>query len=418
MSNSEVISKKVAQLYNTYPFPPDPLLDEPPPGYNWRWSWLAAYNFCTGQKPPSEEIRILDAGCGTGVGTEYLIHLNPSAEIVGVDLSEGALAMAQERCHRSGVAPSHKRKLEFHQLNLKEADKLPGEFQLINCVGVLHHMANPHLGIKSLAAKLAPGGLMHIFVYAELGRFEIRLVQEAIALLQGSKRGNYQDGVKVGRELFANLPENNRLVKRDKERWALENHRDGYFADMYVHPQEIDYNIHSVFQLIDASGLDFVGFSNPGYWNLSRLVGKSPELLARAKDLSQRDRYRLIELLDPEITHYEFFLTRPPLPQADWSNDEVLLTAFAQLNPCIQGWPSRAILNYDYQLVNLSEAEFQFLQAITENSGQLNLGEILAQTPLELEKVRSLQQQQLIILSYLRTPRAGRQRRLLRKASQ
>ena len=399
MTDSQKISSAVAELYNTYPFPPDPLLDEPPPGYNWRWNWLAAYNFCTGQKPPREDIRILDAGCGTGVGTEYLIHLNPQAEIVGVDLSEGALATAKERCHRSGVAINHQPKIEFHQLNLEEAGTLPGEFELINCVGVLHHMANPYLGIKSLASKLAPGGLMHIFVYAELGRFEISLVQEAIALLQGEKRGDYQDGVWVGRELFTHLPENNRLVKREKERWSLENHRDGYFADMYVHPQEIDYNIDSVFELINASGLDFVGFSNPQYWNLERLVGKSPELLARAKTLEGRDRYRLIELLDPEITHYEFFLCRPPLPQADWSMDASLLSAIPQLNPCIQGWPSRAIFNYDYQIVNLSEEEFEFIQACEEHSGKLTLREILAKTPLELEKVRSLQKQQLIILA-------------------
>lgn len=49
MSDSQAISAAVAKLYNTYPFPPEPLLDEPPPGYNWRWNWLTAYSFCTGQ---------------------------------------------------------------------------------------------------------------------------------------------------------------------------------------------------------------------------------------------------------------------------------------------------------------------------------------------------------------------------------
>ena len=77
----------VQSLYNTYPFPPEPLLNEPPPGYNWRWQWTAVHNFCTGRKPSRQTIRILDAGCGTGVGTEYLACLNPDAEICGVDLS-------------------------------------------------------------------------------------------------------------------------------------------------------------------------------------------------------------------------------------------------------------------------------------------------------------------------------------------
>ena len=90
---------------------------------------------------------------------------------------------------------------------------------------------------------------------------------------------------------------------------------DEYFADMYVHPQEIDYNIETLFELIDASGLEFIGFSNPGFWQLDRLLSKAPDLIERAKGLSDRQRYRLIELLDPEVTHYEFFLGRPPLTQ-------------------------------------------------------------------------------------------------------
>jgi len=41
---------------------------------------------------------------------------------------------------------------------------------------------------------------------------------------------------------------------------------------MYVHPQEIDYNIETLFKLIDTSGLEFLGFSNPAYWQKDRLL--------------------------------------------------------------------------------------------------------------------------------------------------
>jgi len=403
METSQDTSAAVERLYDTYPFPPEPLLDEPPPGYNWRWNWLAAYNFCTGQKPPRQDIRILDAGCGTGVGTEYLVHLNPQASVVGIDLSSGALSVATERCRRSGAA-----RVEFHHLSLYDAAQLEGEFELINCVGVLHHLPDPIRGIQSLAAKLAPGGLMHIFVYAELGRWEIQLMQKAIALLQGNQRGDYTDGVQVGRQIFASLPENNRLVKREKERWSMENHRDANFADMYVHPQEIDYNIDTVFELIGASGLEFIGFSNPRSWQLERLLGKNSELMERAEKLSDRERYRLIELLEPEsVTHYEFFLGRPPLTKADWSSDEALLAAIPERSPCMDGWPSKSLFNFDYQIIKLSEKEFEFLQACDENSTPSNLpykgkarmvGEILAGVGLGLEEMRSLLHQQLIML--------------------
>ena len=220
MSDSQQISAAVAKLYDTYPFPPEPLLDEPPPGYNWRWNWLTAYAFCTGQKPLRQDVRILDAGCGTGVGTEYLVHLNPEATVTGIDLSAGALAVAKERCQKSGAT-----RAEFHHLSLFDAEQLSGEFDLINCVGVLHHTPDPIGGIQALAKKLAPGGLLHVFVYGELGRWEIKLMQEAIALLQGDRRGDYKDGVAIGRQIFANLPENNRLRQREQERWSLENQR-------------------------------------------------------------------------------------------------------------------------------------------------------------------------------------------------
>ncbi|MCA6540671.1 MAG: class I SAM-dependent methyltransferase, partial [Pseudanabaena sp. M037S2SP2A07QC] len=348
-------------------------------------------------KPTIDNIRILDAGCGSGVSTEYLVHLNPEATVIGIDLSEGTLAVAKERCQRSGAT-----RVEFHHLSLFDADQLEGEFDLINSVGVLHHTSDPIRGIQALANKLAPGGLLHIFVYGELGRWEIRLMQEAIALLQGDKRGDYVDGVKIGREIFANLPENNALRRREKERWEMENTQDACFADMYVHPQEIDYNVNTLFELIDASGLEFLGFSNPHVWDLDRLIGKVPNLVERSQHLSERQRYRLIEVLDPQtISHYEFFLARPPIPKQTWETDADLLVAVPEPSPCIYGWKdSPNFFDYNYQLVKIGDAAWKFLRACDENqTRQQTVAEILQSVDASLEDVRSLQKQQVILLN-------------------
>ncbi len=388
------VSQTVANLYDTYPFPPQPLVDEPPLGYNWRLNWQTAYHFCMGRTPDWQDIRILDAGCGTGCGTEYLVYLNPKAQVTGIDLSAGALDVARERCRRSGTD-----RAEFHQLSLFDVDQLPGQFDLINCVGVLHHTPDPIRGIKALADKLAPGGILHIFVYAELGRWEIKLMQEAIALLQGDQRGDYRDGVAIGRKVFESLPDTNRLKVREQERWSMENHKDECFADMYVHPQEIDYNVNTVLDFADASGLEFIGFSNPNLWDLDRLIGKSPELMERAKTLSMRDRYRLTEILDPSsFTHYEFFLAKPPFTQTDWSDDATLLRAIPDRSPCMEGWESQMIFNYEYQIVNLSDDEFAFLKACDGNTDQ-TVAAIVSATGTSLDKVRSMQRQQLILLT-------------------
>lgn len=389
------ISQAVQSLYDTYPFPPEPLLDEPPPGYNWRWHWEAAYSFCTGQMPSRRDIRILDAGCGTGVSTDSLVHLNPQAQVTAIDLSSGALKVAIERCQRSGAD-----RVEFQHLSLFDVDRLEGQFDLINSVGVIHHTPDPTRALQALANKLAPGGLMHIFVYGELGRWEIKLMQQAIALLQDDKRGDYRDGVKIGREIFASLPETNRLRKREQDRWEIENHRDECFADMYVHPQEIVYNIETLFELIDAAGLEFVGFSNPEFWNLERLLADAPAALAKAKQLDLRQQYRLLELLDPEVAHYEFFLAKPPLPQQiDWSQDELLLAATPYRHPCLEGWESQHVFNCDWKLINLTDAEFAFLKAGDRDRVQpLSVGEMLQSIDLSLTSVRSLLADKLIML--------------------
>lgn len=396
MTTSDNIHSAVANLYNAYPFPPEPLHDEPPLGFNWRWNWIAAHSFCTGRKPASGKIRILDAGCGTGCGTEYLVYLNPEAEVTAIDISEGALAVARDRCSRS-VGDVGGDRLSFQQMPLENAAELPGQFDFINCVGVLHHLPDPVKGLQALAAKLAPGGIFHIFVYGELGRWEIALMQKAIALLQEGDRGDYQQGVAIGRQLFATLPEANRLVKREKERWAHDNQRDATFADMYVHPQEFDYNIESLFAFIDASGLEFVGFSNPRFWQPERLLADAPELLARAQNLSDRERYRLLELLDPEgATHYEFFLAKPPLPRQDWSDDAAFLAAIPERHPCLEGWEGKSLFNCDFELVPLSDTEFEVMKAC---DGRRPLGELLAATGLELEAARSLFARRLLVLA-------------------
>ncbi len=391
MNDTNRITQAVQNLYNTYPFPPEPLTDGAPPGYNWRWSVPAAHHFALGWVPATgADLAILDAGCGTGVGTDYLAHLNPTARVTGIDLSGAALGIAQERVARSGVGD----RVQFRQLSLMDIQQLDQQFQYINCVGVLHHLPDPQAGLRALAAVLAPAGLMHVFVYALWGRWEIRLMQKAIGLLQPP--GDYPAGVALGRQLFAHLPAENRLVRRERERWALDNVQDATFADMYVHPQETNYTVQTLFDLIADSGLEFLGFSNPRYWQLERLLAPLPEWLETARRLPQRQQYELVEALDPELTHFEFFLGRPPLTRCDWGDPALLRRATPRRSPYVMGWPGRSLLDYDYQAVDLTPVQEQIL---ARSTGGVTVGELCTQMQeATLEQVQDLHQRQLLWL--------------------
>ncbi|MEO0852656.1 MAG: class I SAM-dependent methyltransferase, partial [Cyanobacteria bacterium J06648_11] len=336
--------------------------------------------------------------CGSGAGTEYLVFQNPEAEVWAFDLSEKALAIAKERC-----AKFESDTLHFQHLSIDDIDRIPGQFDFINCVGVLHHLPDPQAGLNAIARKLAPGGIAHIFVYGELGRWEIQLMQRALRLLVSGDEGRSIDsvaqlktGLSVGRELFDILPESNRIVQQEKARWSMENGNDECFADMYLHPQEVDYNCNTLFEWIDNSGLEFVRFSNPQFWQADRLFGQAPEILATVNALPERKRYRAIELLDPTPAHYEFYLTKPPLERVTWT-PESRLEAIAHRSPCIWMWPGPSVMNYDCQPISLSPAA---QQCLTMADGSRTVREIQAEldAPLTSDQLAALQGVYLLLL--------------------
>ena len=83
---SDAATPVVSAFYDRFPFPGDPLQDGPPPGYNWRWCHRSVLGLRSTDELPDlaqSGPRILDAGCGTGVSTDYLCHLNPGADVAG-----------------------------------------------------------------------------------------------------------------------------------------------------------------------------------------------------------------------------------------------------------------------------------------------------------------------------------------------
>jgi SAM-dependent methyltransferase len=97
--------------------------------------------------PFSGEERALDVGCGTGALAYALApHVR---EVVGVDRSADLLAAARER------APANATFIEG------DATALPfgwGEFDLVGCLRVLHHVRRPELVVAELARVMRRGG--------------------------------------------------------------------------------------------------------------------------------------------------------------------------------------------------------------------------------------------------------------------
>ena len=375
-SSTDAATPVVSAFYDRFPYPGDPLQDGPPPGYNWRWNLRSVDQAVFGvSKPPlssAPPLRILDAGCGTGVTTDYLCHLNPGADVLAVDISPGALEVARERLQRSEAATvvSSLRQEQRSLLDLQGE----GPFDYINSVGVLHHLDDPSAGLKALGDLLAPTGLIHLFLYADAGRWEIHRVQRSLTQLSV---GTGSEGLALGRQLFEDLPADNRLRRHHEQRWSVDCAADANFADMYLHPQETSYNLRGLLTYLEASGLHFAGFSNPGVWDPARLL--QGELLERARSLPQLDQWLLVEELDPDISHFEFFVSAAPVIHKRWDDDEELLAAFGERQPCLWGWPSTSMLGPDLEPLSIEPEALELLKAVDQQPqtplGSLGFGE-------------------------------------------
>ena len=96
----------------------------------------------------SENIKILDVGCGDGIFTfELLRKINPK-EIVAFDCAGEAIKVAN-----NAIEEKDKKRIRFLTRSVYDAHKIfkKNSFDVIVIRGVLHHLINPKRAVKSLS---------------------------------------------------------------------------------------------------------------------------------------------------------------------------------------------------------------------------------------------------------------------------
>ena len=138
----------------------------------------------------SQRRRILDAGCGNGRVTALLQKRAPAeSEIVAVDLTAADVA-------RENLA-------ELPNVTVDHGDVLGdlselGSFDFVYCQEVLQHTPDPKGGLANLAARLAPGGEIAIYVYGTkppVREFTDEYLRERISDL------GYEEAMEVSRKI-------------------------------------------------------------------------------------------------------------------------------------------------------------------------------------------------------------------------
>lgn len=91
----------------------------------------------------------LDVGCGAGLLAEPLARLG--AQVTGIDAAPEVIAVARDHAAAMGLAIDYR---------VGDVQALDGRFDLITCMEVIEHVAEPAAFVKALARRLAPNGLL------------------------------------------------------------------------------------------------------------------------------------------------------------------------------------------------------------------------------------------------------------------
>lgn len=227
-----------------------------------------------GQRDWSVPLRILVAGGGSGDGLIQLAQLLTSAkkpyEITYVDLSKSARAVAEARAAQRGLTG-----IKFITGSLLDAASF-GEFDYIDCCGVLHHLPDPSAGFAALNAAVAPDGGLGFMVYAPYGRTGVYPLQEAFgALLDGVPIAERPERA---RKILARLPEGHPFKCNQQVKDHLSG--DAGFYDLLLHGQDTPFDVGGLIDVMDATGWSLISFCTPNLYDPASLgvetAGLSP----------------------------------------------------------------------------------------------------------------------------------------------
>jgi tetratricopeptide (TPR) repeat protein/2-polyprenyl-3-methyl-5-hydroxy-6-metoxy-1,4-benzoquinol methylase len=191
----------------------------------------------------------LIAGCGTGKHSISTARRFRGIRVLAIDLSLSSISYAKRKTQEQGIS-----NIEYAQADILKLSDIARTFDIIESVGVLHHMADPFAGWRSLLSLLRPGGFMYLGFYSELARRHVVKAREIIAA-----RG------------YSSTPDDIRRFRQDLavrglgvEAQSLSQFLDFYSTsdcrDLLFHVQEHRLTLSQIESFLVDFGLHFIGF--------------------------------------------------------------------------------------------------------------------------------------------------------------
>jgi 2-polyprenyl-3-methyl-5-hydroxy-6-metoxy-1,4-benzoquinol methylase len=250
----DAISEQVAAQYEQNPYPRWTSLQVEP---GFRRGHLHEYFESAQLGFLDAPFQVMVAGCATGrQAIRCGIGYGRLASVLAIDLSRASLAFAARKATELGTD-----NIEFLQADIIDLAGLNRQFDIVECTGVLHHMADPMAGWHILTQLMKPGGLMYVGLYSQIARRTVSHCREEIAA-----------------RALAAVPDDIRRYRRELlQRYGPERIwlREQYFPfcrdfftlsncrDLLFHVNEHQFTIPQIKAALDDLSLEFHGFIVP-----------------------------------------------------------------------------------------------------------------------------------------------------------
>lgn len=245
----------------------------------------------------AESPDILIAGCGAGQHALSTARRFQDCNVLAIDLSRTSLSYAKRKSEELGV-----QNIDYLQADILDLGDLGKSFDMIECVGVLHHMRSPFAGWKHLSDCLRPGGLMKIGLYSERARSHIERVRQSVTLLESA--ASHEALLNRRQEIIALDTDDARKLFRSFDFYSVST-----FRDLMYHVQEHRFALPQIKADIDALGLSFAGFEFDNDGVLALFAGQH----AAADAIYDLDAWDAFEMANPMVFGgmYNFWLQKP-----------------------------------------------------------------------------------------------------------
>ncbi len=247
-SVDDAVSKAVQEQYEQNPYPSWESLSLGCSKFHTEKIRMEILPYCPNLVSSTKSPSILIAGCGTGKHAIMTAMSNRNSDVLALDLSYASLGYAKWSAEKFGIE-----NIRFGQGDLLRLEEIGEDFDVIESVGVLHHMSDPEGGLKSLLRYLKPDGYIKLGLYSDEARKMIKHLRQNTDIddVELTSRGirEYRHMLRL------KMPKLFRAISGSKDFYTISSLRD-----LILHVQEQRFTIPRLKAMLEDSGLEFLGF--------------------------------------------------------------------------------------------------------------------------------------------------------------